>query len=110
MDLSRVLFATLLGVIVLGETLGIMQTFGLILVSTGLLLLKYHPPFLYRLFVKEENSVDNKAAASQTVAKSSRDGVKPIYIMFAFFSCMLNALSGLLDKILMKDMNSSQLR
>ena len=108
LDLSRVLFATLLGVIVLGETLGTMQTFGLIFVSSGLLLLKYHPPFLYRLFVKEEgNGVEN---VSQTATKNSHDGVKPIYIMFAFFSCMLNALSGLLDKILMKDMNSSQLQ
>lgn len=111
LDLSRVLFATLLGVIVLGETLGTMQTFGLIFVSSGLLLLKYHPPFLYRLFVKEEvNGVENKETVSQTAAKTSHDGVKPIYILFAFFSCMLNALSGLLDKILMRDMNSSQLQ
>ncbi len=111
LDLSRVLFATLLGVIVLGETLGTMQTFGLIFVSTGLLLLKYHPPFLYRIFVKEErDTTENKEGTSQTAVKASRDGVKPIYIMFAFFSCMLNALSGLLDKILMKDMNSSQLQ
>ncbi len=43
LDLSRVLFATLLGVIVLQETLGMWQTTGLILVSFGLLLLKYHP-------------------------------------------------------------------
>lgn len=113
LDLSRVLFATLLGVIVLGETLGIMQTFGLIFVSTGLLLLKYHPPFLYRLFVKEEGNisyVENKEITQEEGAKSSRDGVKTIYILFAFASCMLNALSGLLDKILMQDMNSSQLQ
>ena len=49
LDLSRVLFATLLGVVVLHESLGMMQTFGLIFVSTGLLLLKYHPPFLLLL-------------------------------------------------------------
>lgn len=111
LDLSRVMFATLLGVIVLGETLGIMQTFGLFFVSTGLLLLKYHPPFLYRLFVKEEgNRVENKETVSKSAAKSVNDGVKPIYIIFAFASCLLNALSGLLDKILMRDMNSSQLQ
>ena len=46
LDLSRVLFATLLGVIVLGETLGTMQTFGLIFVSAGLLLLKYHHRYI----------------------------------------------------------------
>ena len=85
LDLSRVLFATLLGVVVLQESLGMMQTFGLIFVSAGLLLLNYHPP-------------------------QNNDSVKPLYIFFAFFSCMMNALSGLLDKILMRDMNSSQLQ
>ncbi len=102
LDLSRVLFATLLGIVVLHESLGMMQTFGLIFVSSGLLLLKYHPPFLYRLFVKDDSE--------KSVQKPSNDNVKPIYIFFAFFSCMLNALSGLLDKILMQDMNSSQLQ
>ena len=105
LDLSRVLFATLLGVVVLNESLGMMQTFGLIFVSTGLLLLKYHPPFLYRLFVKEENTITDESKKQVT-----NDSVKPIYIFFAFFSCMMNALSGLLDKILMQDMNSSQLQ
>ena len=105
LDLSRVLFATLLGVVVLNESLGMMQTFGLIFVSKGLLLLKYHPPFLYRLFVKEENTITDESKKQVT-----NDSVKPIYIFFAFFSCMMNALSGLLDKILMQDMNSSQLQ
>lgn len=105
LDLSRVLFATLLGVVVLHESLGMMQTFGLIFVSMGLLLLKYHPPFLYRLFVKEENTITDESKKH-----ASNDIVKPIYIFFAFFSCMMNALSGLLDKILMQDMNSSQLQ
>ena len=43
LDLSRVLFATLLGVIVLQEALGTFQVIGLVLVSAGLLLLKYRP-------------------------------------------------------------------
>ena len=112
LDLSRVLFATLLGVVVLHESHGMMQTFGLIFVSSGLLLLKYHPPFLYRLFVKEDGiSTDvGNTIADENKKHASNDSVKPIYIFFAFFSCMMNALSGLLDKILMKDMNSSQLQ
>jgi len=105
LDLSRVLFATLLGVVVLHESLGMMQTFGLIFVSTGLLLLKYHPPFLYRLFIKDENT-----NTDESIKHASNDSIKPLYIFFAFFSCMMNALSGLLDKILMQDMNSSQLQ
>ena len=43
LDLSRVLFATLLGVIVMQEILGPFQFLGLFLVSAGLLLLKYRP-------------------------------------------------------------------
>lgn len=97
LDLSRVLFSTLLGVVVLNETLGFMGTIGLILVSSGLLLLKYRPPFL-------------KAKEEQKAFTASEQSVKTIYIVFAFLSCMLNALSGLMDKILMKDMNSSQLQ
>lgn len=96
LDLSRVLFSTMLGVVVLDETLGFMKTLGLIFVSSGLLLLKYRPPFLK---IKEECN-----------SKKGIDSVKTIYIVFAFLSCILNALSGLMDKILMKDMNSSQLQ
>ena len=32
------------------------------------------------------------------------------YVVMAFASCLLNAVSGLLDKILMKDITSSQLQ
>lgn len=114
LDLSRVLFATLLGVVVLQERLGMMQTFGLIFVSAGLLLLKYHPPVLFRLFVKEDTESNKNALGEEknvtSITNPANDSVKTIYIFFAFFSCMMNALSGLLDKILMKDMNSSQLQ
>ena len=43
LDLSRVMFATMLGVAVLQETLGTFQVIGLLLVSAGLLMLKYNP-------------------------------------------------------------------
>lgn len=116
LDLSRVLFATLLGVIVMGETLGTMQTFGLIFVSTGLLLLKYKPLFLHKLFSRSIEQEKNNSQSgttgtmSEASIEASGDKVKPIYIVFAFFSCFMNALSGLLDKILMQDMTSSQLQ
>ena len=42
LDLSRVMFATMLGVAVLQETLGTFQVIGLLLVSAGLLMLKYN--------------------------------------------------------------------
>ena len=92
LDLSRVLFATLLGVVVLHEVLGLYQTVGLLLVSAGLLLLKYRP-----------RSVREAAAIGE-------QGVEVKYVVMAFASCMFNAVSGLLDKLLMKEINSSQLQ
>ena len=85
LDLSRVLFATFLGVFVLGETIGFKQGIGLILVATGLLLLKRR---------KSEVS----------------ENVRPIIVVLALLSCMLNAVSGLLDKILTKFITPTQLQ
>lgn len=92
LDLSRVMFATLLGVIVLGEILSFAQIIGLILVSTGLLLLKYKPK--------------SRRKMEETVGEA----VEIKYVVMSIASCLLNALSGLLDKLLMRDMNSSQLQ
>lgn len=91
LDLSRVLFATLLGSVVLKEVMSTNQIIGLILVAMGLLLLKVHIPL-------------------KKTDKDEKDKVKPIIVIFSLLSCMLNALSGLLDKILMRDLNSSQLQ
>ena len=93
LDLSRVMFATLLGVIVLHEVLSGYQVVGLLFVSAGLLLLKYRP------------RRGQRAESEQT-----SQGVGLVYVVMAFASCMLNALSGLLDKILMRDISSAQLQ
>lgn len=85
LDLSRVLFATLLGTLILGEVLTPLHVVGLILVCTGLVLLKFN---------KDKDDKETKT----------------IYILMAFASCVLNAISGFLDKVLMKDINSSQLQ
>lgn len=98
LDLSRVLFSTLLGVIVLHEKLSSYGIIGLILVSTGLLLLKYRPSFLQK-----------KTETGKTEVQKE-ENVRMLYVVFAFASYLLNSLSGLMDKILMKDMNSSQLQ
>ena len=90
--LSRVLFATLLGVIVLHEALNSHQAVGLLFVSAGLILLKYRP-----------RSMREPAAADE-------QGVKIKYVVMSFVSCILNAVSGLLDKLLMKDISSVQLQ
>lgn len=87
LDLSRVLFATLLGSLVLNEVMSTNQIVGLILVAGGLLLLKFH---------KKSHEGEEK--------------VEPVIVLFSLLSCMLNALSGLMDKLLMRDLSSSQLQ
>ncbi|MCQ2586081.1 MAG: DMT family transporter [Treponema sp.] len=126
LDLSRVLFASLLGVFVLGETITLNKGIGLALVSAGLLFLKFNP------FKKKCSSDGSPAEASRRDGagltegplrkggRSDGDGEAgtglpekhstTFFILLAFLSCILNAVSGLMDKILMKEMNSSQLQ
>lgn len=85
MDMSRVIFATALGVIILRETLTEHKIVGMALVLIGL------------LFVNMGK-------------KSGGDKTKPIYIVFVLISCLCNATSELLDKMLMRNMNSGQLQ
>lgn len=87
LDLSRVLFSTLLGILVLGEHMGVWQILGLVLVCTGLLLCKRRKP-------------DAEQA----------EKIEPKIVAIALFSCILNAVSGLLDKLLMRTVNSTQLQ
>ncbi|MDE6687389.1 MAG: EamA family transporter [Lachnospiraceae bacterium] len=85
LDLSRVLFATLLGVIVLQETLGGNQIIGLLLVAGGLLMLR----------LKKAKEPEHTGT---------------VYVLLAFASCLLNALSGLMDKLITKTVTSGQLQ
>ncbi len=86
LDLSRVLFATLLGFLVLHEACTFNQIIGLVLVAGGLLLLKFGG------FGKQ------------------KENVKPKVVLLALLSCLLNAVSGFLDKVLTKDVTASQLQ
>ena len=82
LDLSRMLFAMILGVVVLKEKLGTTQIIAMVLVAAGLLLLKYKPR-------KERKGVENG------------EHVATYIFLLAFVSTFLNAVSGMLDKILM---------
>lgn len=84
-DLSRMIFSTMFGIFILGESFTLAKCIGVVLVITGLLL------------------VNRK--------KDSRGGTVtiPILIM-ALLNCFFNALSGTMDKILMAYMESSQLQ
>lgn len=80
LDLARVGFSMLLGVIVLHETMGIYQIIGLGLVVTGLLLLQKH-----------------RSAGTEKITTH-----KPyFFIILALISSLLNAVSALFDKLLM---------
>ena len=94
LDLSRVLFATFLGVTVLGEALTIHQMIGLVFVLVGLSMLKFN---------------SKKGIFGIEYGKTS-DKVAPVYVICALVSCLLNAASGVFDKLLMKSVNSSQLQ
>lgn len=88
LDLSRVLFATLLGIFVLHEICTINQVIGLILVAGGLVLLR----------------------VGSLGRKVKKENVKLSVVIIAFISCILNAVSGILDKVLTKSVTASQLQ
>lgn len=85
MDLSRMVFSTLLGVFWLGETLTVPKVIGMILVVLGLFLVN----------LKKE-----------TTAK----GVTAVVLVSALLNCLFNAISGTMDKVLMGYMDSAQLQ
>lgn len=97
-DLSRMLFSLILGVIVLHEVMGLNQYLGIALVVGGLLLLKYKPSFL-----------TGKSTAT-AVADGNRSKITVGILILAFISTFLNAVSGIMDKILMRTMSSAQLQ
>ena len=93
LSLSRVLFGTLLGVVFLHEAMGVFQIGGMLLVCAGLLLLKL-------IDTKSQESVELQPEGPATT----------FFVILAFLSCLFNSFSGFMDKILMKDITSSQLQ
>ena len=87
MDLSRVIFSTLMGLIFLNESLTVKGVVSLLLVVLGLYLVN-------RQKDSAEKTTDNR------------------YVWLVLFSCLLNAVSGTLDKYLMatKEISSIQLQ
>ncbi|MBQ2898058.1 MAG: DMT family transporter [Clostridia bacterium] len=84
-DMSRIVFSTLLAIIVLGEKMTVFNTIGFLLVILGVFLVNFKK-------------------ASKT------ESIKPVFIVLMLLSCFLNAVSGLIDKIVMKDMTSAQVQ
>lgn len=88
LDLSRVLFSTFFGVVILGEILGLYQIIGLCLVALGLLMLKF----------------------KRKGVNSESEQIQAFYVICAFISCILNSVSALMDKVLTKDVTHVQLQ
>ncbi len=118
--LACVLFATLLAVIVQHEVLSGNQMIGLLLVCVGLLMLKRPKwPMVCRMQkkVRENSDIQTDSGTACTISEKQKnkeqqneEHVPVILVLFALASCMLNAISGLLDKILTKDITSAQLQ
>ncbi len=85
MDMSRMVFSSLLGVFVLGEEMTWAKALGIVIVTAGLLL-------------ANSKSDSPKGRVSVTV------------LIAALLNCILNSISGTMDKVLMKSMKSDQLQ
>ncbi len=85
MDLSRMVFSTMLGVFVLGESFTLPKAVGMCLVIAGLMLVNL-----------KKNTEPNK--------------ITLFILVMALMNCFLNAVSGTMDKVLMKHMETSQLQ
>lgn len=105
LDLSRILFSTAFGVFVLHETIGLNQAIGFTLVLTGLIALKVYPA----VAMSSKEAVAEKGAVSRKKSFEKED-VRTKYILMILASCLLNAVSGCLDKVYTKDINPSQLQ
>lgn len=123
LDLSRVLFSTFMGVVFLHETLNGYQIAGLCIVCSGLLLLKFKPKFL-----KKKNSDCQSEILNSTISNSALTSIPhqtsipqpaleiknndsiSFFIILALISCVLNAVSGFMDKVLMREITRPQLQ
>lgn len=85
MDLSRMIFSTMLGFLILGEDPTLPKIVGMIIVIIGLMLVNLK---------------------KQSNAKGMTFGV----LICTLLNCFLNAVSGTMDKVLMSHMESSQLQ
>ncbi|MBP5564325.1 MAG: EamA family transporter, partial [Lachnospiraceae bacterium] len=84
-DLSRVVFASALGIIILREEMTLSTIIGSLLVCVGVLLCE-----------RKKNLKDEKVSFK--------------IVCFTMISCLFNAISGVMDKILTKHVTSNQLQ
>lgn len=134
LDMSRVVFSTLLGIIVIHEKMDLPGLIGFVLVCAGLYALrglKNREAEDDTTAVVQENATapDIKQASPEepVTAAEAEAAEKPVLtreqrfwnrltsvtagvVILAFLSSFLNAVSGTMDKVLMKGMNESQMQ
>ena len=134
LDMSRVVFSTLLGIIVIHEKMDLPGLIGFVLVCAGLYALRG----LKNREAEDDTTavVQKNATAPETkhvppeepvTAAEAEAAEKPVLtreqrfwnrltsvtagvVILAFLSSFLNAVSGTMDKVLMKGMNESQMQ
>lgn len=134
LDMSRVVFSTLLGIIVIHEKMDLPGLIGFVLVCAGLYALRglknrEAEDDTTAVVQKNATALDIKQASPEepVTAAEAEAAEKPVLtreqrfwnkltsvtagvVILAFLSSFLNAVSGTMDKVLMKSMNESQMQ
>ncbi len=134
LDMSRVVFSTLLGIIVIHEKMDLPGLIGFVLVCAGLYALRglknrEAEDDTTAVVQKNATAPDIKQASPEepVTAAEAEAAEKPVLtreqrfwnrltsvtagvVILAFLSSFLNAVSGTMDKVLMKGMNESQMQ
>ena len=98
LDMARVVFSAMLGILVLGERPSVWQCAGIALVCLGLFLLR---------FVKEDAAQEDAKEKKEEQQLPQPRHKTSFYVFLAMVSCFLNAVSGNMDKVLMGEDNLS---
>ena len=138
LDLSRVIFSTLLGIVFLHESMPLPRIIGFLLVCTGLYALRglknrekedekcdettaVEPQNITTETETEKDTEKNTEKDTEKDTAASAGTVEQRFwkkltsngtcvVILAFLSSLLNGISGTMDKVLMKDMNETQLQ
>ena len=134
LDMSRVVFSTLLGIIVIHEKMDLPGLIGFVLVCAGLYALRglknreaeddttavvqknATVPDIKQVSPEEPvTAAEAEAAEKPVLTREQRfwnrlTSVTAGVVILAFLSSFLNAVSGTMDKVLMKGMNESQMQ
>lgn len=120
LDLSRVIFSTVLGIVFLHESMPVPRIIGFVLVCIGLYALRGLKNREKKEKKREASKNDSSTAVERSLSKEERPSAQrfwgrllaspTIVVILAFLSSLLNGISGTMDKVLMKRMNESQLQ